>query len=238
MAAMWVRSLPFQPQLTGRYDRLEGREANAQPVWRQAGGPGWIYSSTEGVWFVTVHEHCVGKTGGIIGGLKEHGGAPPQDMAEWKRWGGPVAGWLPDEAVALTASQEQGEQWEAEKAKAMEGRHAQAPQALALQAPAASPELAGRYVLAAGRSFNAQPLWKQEAGPCWLYADSFGFWRFTDNETKMEEGGSFIQSSDLAAPSLWPQEVTEWKRDGGGCGCDGGEKPAEWVLDPDIAVTA
>lgn len=235
---MWVKSLPHQPQVTGRYGLVDGRSASGQPVWRQEGGPGWLYSSTEGVWFVTVHEFCVGKTGGIIGCLEEHKGSPPQDMKSWKRWGGPNDGWTPDESVAVTGDAEVGAQWETAKAQQLELRFADVPQAFTLTSPGAHSALAGKYHIVAGQTSNSQPLWRQDGGSGWLYADSFGFWRFTDDEAKISEAGSVIQSADILAPSQWPHEIKEWKRDGGGCGCDGGDNKAEWELDTQISVSA
>jgi hypothetical protein len=234
--SMWVKSLPVQPQLTGRYELLPGRDANGQAVWRQSVGPGWIYSSQEGIWFVTVHEHCVGKTGGIIGGLAAHGGKPPQDWKDWKRWGGPVSGWVsPDTSVVLTASAEEGAQIEAEKAKSQEERLASLPASLVLQSPSHA-QLSGTYQCSSGRIHNSQPLWCQTGGSGLLFADSFGFWRIADGEAGLEEGSGVIQSADIS-PTAWPQTVLEWKRKS-----EGGESetcvPGEWVADSNISISA
>ena len=229
-AHMWVRSLPFQPQISGKYEPVEGREANGQGVWRQVSGPGWLYNSNESVWFVTVHEHCVGHTGGIIGALAPYG-APEQ--CAWKRWSGPVGGWVPDPDVEVTATAEDGLRIESEKAQLMETRIASAPASLVLNVPHGN--LSGTYRFV-GRVLNAQPVWEHEEGTGLLFADSFNFWRLADGEAGLEEGSGVVQSADIS-PITWPSAVAEWKGK-----AVGGESdkcvPGEWLLDSRIQISA
>ena len=253
-AALWVRSLK-QPQLCGRFDRVADRISNDLPVWKQTAGPGWIYSSKENLWFVTVHEACVGETGGIIGALEpnhrksDDGDAPPtppQDTTLWKRWDGPVLGWnesLSPGDVTITASEETGRQWEEEFTKFQQERFVTKPEKLEVIGPdSMMEELKGVFELRTTTTFCAQPVYQNDQGSR-MYGDAFGFWRVALAGDALENAGppGLIQSNDIVAPTQWPDQVSEWMTDGAGCGCGAKkegeeEEAAEWSPNPDVIV--
>lgn len=247
---LWVRSLA-QPQICGQFDLVR------ENVWKQAVGPGWIYNSRESLWFVTVHESCVGDTGGIIGALDGEK-ASPVDVKNWKRWDGPVQGWnerLDDGEVAVTGEPATGQEWEKEFHHIQKTRVAQAPEKLEVldSTPASDSrtvpsELLGVYSKLPSTMFCSQPVYENKmiggGSGGRIYGDAFGFWRIGRTEDVLDTAGppGLVQSSDTLAPTAWPHEITSWMTDGAGCGCDkstseGEEEPvAEWAVNQHLSV--
>jgi len=236
---IWAWSMPTQPQVTGKYSMLD-RTENGQPVWRQDDGPGWLYLSNMNIWWVTPHEECVGKTGGIIGGIEVYNGTMPQDWEQWQRYDFDSQTFIKDFAIVFSADENMGRTWEAEKEKWQNDRAATLMDRLELRAPEGFAKILGPYERVTARNHNSQPVWRQSNGPGWLYGDCFGHWHVADDESKLEFGIPTIKSTKMAAPFLWPHEVTEWSRDGGGCGCSDApaDAPKEWTLDNDITFNA
>ena len=48
-----VTSTTRQGSRAGTYTQVEGQYANGNPTWKQEGGSNWIYTGTNGQWYIT-----------------------------------------------------------------------------------------------------------------------------------------------------------------------------------------
>ncbi|CAE7800173.1 APUM5 [Symbiodinium sp. KB8] len=60
--SLWLLA-PRYPNLQGEYRKQETRRERGQPVWRQVGGEGWIFSTSKRRWFITDDEAGIIQSG-------------------------------------------------------------------------------------------------------------------------------------------------------------------------------
>ncbi|CAE7523636.1 unnamed protein product, partial [Symbiodinium pilosum] len=106
-SSLWLLASRY-PNLQGEYRKQETRRERNEPVWRQVGGEGWIFSTSKGRWFVTDSENGIEKNGGVMASVSPHKGCPPNKMEQWQFFFD--SSWQPDSAIRITDKQAEAQE--------------------------------------------------------------------------------------------------------------------------------
>lgn len=222
--SLWLVSPPYMA-LQGEYRKQEHRKERGQPVWKQVGGNGWIFSTMKGRWFVSDTEAGISVNGGVIASTGLHNGQMPHEISTWQCFH--EGTWQVEELIMVTQMREEGEHRIAEQeAKALQLAHT-APERLWLLCPT-KPSLQGEYIRQPGRVERGQPVWRQLCGKGILYSNGLGgLWCVATKEADVFRNLGLLQCSSPHGGQL-PHEVSGWQY------ADG----SSWKSDKTIYVTA
>eukprot|EP00931_Biecheleriopsis_adriatica_P056432 TRINITY_DN33431_c0_g1_i1.p1 TRINITY_DN33431_c0_g1~~TRINITY_DN33431_c0_g1_i1.p1 ORF type:complete len:855 (+),score=147.81 TRINITY_DN33431_c0_g1_i1:29-2593(+) len=204
-SSLWLLAPPYLA-LQGEYRKQEARHERGQPVWRQVGGDGWIFSTTKGRWFVTEGEAGIAVNGGVIATTTPHNGALPHEMQHWQYFHDGT--WHPDSSVFISEKQAEAEHRLAEqKAEALR-RACSAPEQVWLICPP-KPLLQGEYVRQPGRVERGQAVWRQSGGQGILYSLG-GLWCVATKESDVAKNLGLLQCAE-PHKGQGPHEVEDWQ---------------------------
>ncbi|CAK9073545.1 unnamed protein product [Durusdinium trenchii] len=100
---LWLKA-PSRIALEGEYTKVPERLERGQAVWKQHCGPGWIYSTSGGRWFITDREDGISVCTGLIASITPHQNHFPQETEQWQEYVNGV--WQPSPAVAVVVDEE------------------------------------------------------------------------------------------------------------------------------------
>lgn len=173
-----VRSGTRLQKVSGSYFLVEGLIANGQPVWKLANGNFFVYSGTDGKWFIarTSEEVRVGGSfsccKGSIYTRAAHEGRMPHEMkANWRTHNGEK--WLDDGSVEVVVED------------------FAAPTVLTVISKSRQERISGRYDLQKDQWSHGQPVWTQANGQFLLYSDPNGKWFISSLSNEVKIGGNF-----------------------------------------------
>eukprot|EP00659_Diplonema_papillatum_P019551 gene19551-30118_t len=92
---------PEYPEFSGRY-HLHPSKSNGAPLWKQANGEAWLYSSPLGVWTVTDDQQHFSTGAGFIAAVDVHDNQPPNANSEWNVLQ-QDSSWKADDALTIKA---------------------------------------------------------------------------------------------------------------------------------------
>mmetsp|Transcript_102196 Transcript_102196/g.284641 ORF Transcript_102196/g.284641 Transcript_102196/m.284641 type:complete len:484 (-) Transcript_102196:91-1542(-) len=215
--ALWL-VLPHRAHLQGQYCLMPGAVANGEPLWRQADGPGWLFSCSTGFWMVADGRDKVERNLGQLRTIDRHYAKLPHECHRWM-YGEDSRNWVTetdgltlvtaDQDRALSMVHRQQEEAAGQVAAAFR-RAASAPDTIWLAAPP-KPFLQGEYRKATGHDslHNDLPVWRQVNGSGCL-ASSSGHWVIYADNPEDVRSRPQIRSSVPHGGAL-PQEVSMWK---------------------------
>eukprot|EP00435_Cladocopium_sp_Y103_P033591 s483_g8.t1 len=76
---LWLKA-PSRMALEGEYTKVPERMERGQVVWKQHCGPGWIYSTSGGRWFITDREDGISACTGVLASVAPHQNRFPQEF--------------------------------------------------------------------------------------------------------------------------------------------------------------
>jgi len=82
---LWLKA-PSRMALEGEYVIVPDRIERGQVVWKQHCGPGWIYSTTGGRWFITDREDGISACTGVLASVSPHQNRFPQETERWQEF--------------------------------------------------------------------------------------------------------------------------------------------------------
>eukprot|EP00929_Paragymnodinium_shiwhaense_P067549 TRINITY_DN33982_c0_g1_i2.p1 TRINITY_DN33982_c0_g1~~TRINITY_DN33982_c0_g1_i2.p1 ORF type:complete len:1206 (-),score=160.68 TRINITY_DN33982_c0_g1_i2:361-3978(-) len=173
----------------GEYELYPG-SANEAPVWMNAFGDRWLFSSLSKRWIIGgVRERALQfqtNDGYIIAAESHHNEVTPERYSlGWLRSydGGKSGDWKPGFVEISTAESRRT------------AKHHAVPQELYVVEPGARPQpnFCGNYILVAGQLVNNLPFWKARSGAHWIFSGSKGRWHIGgpaqhDAEFQCDEG--------------------------------------------------
>ncbi|CAE7526171.1 unnamed protein product [Symbiodinium natans] len=221
--SLWLLS-PRYANLQGEYRKQETRRERGQPVWRQVGGEGWIFSTSKGRWFVTDDEAGIAQSGGVMASVAPHNGSPPNKVEHWQFFND--GSWQPDAAILLTEKQAEAERLLAEQQREALLRSGAAPDRVWIVCPP-KPLIQGEYTRQPGRIERGHPVWRQVGGSGILYSNGLGgLWCVATKEADVQKNLGVLQCSN-AHQGRPPHEMEAWQY------ADG----STWRLHKDLRVT-
>eukprot|EP00439_Symbiodinium_sp_Y106_P075253 s1357_g14.t2 len=82
---LWLKAAS-KVALQGEYIKVPNRLERSQALWQQAAGPGWLYSTSGGRWFVTDREEGIASNTGLLASNALHQGRLPQETEKWQEF--------------------------------------------------------------------------------------------------------------------------------------------------------
>ncbi|CAE7429994.1 ADL1 [Symbiodinium sp. CCMP2592] len=82
---LWLKAAS-KVALQGEYIKVPNRLERGQALWQQAAGPGWLYSTSGGRWFVTDREEGIASNTGLLASNALHHGRLPQETEKWQEF--------------------------------------------------------------------------------------------------------------------------------------------------------
>mmetsp|Transcript_60882 Transcript_60882/g.132069 ORF Transcript_60882/g.132069 Transcript_60882/m.132069 type:complete len:602 (-) Transcript_60882:47-1852(-) len=209
---------PKKQRCAGRYDLVADEFPNGFPLWKQRGGEHWIFTGTNGRWYVGGVREKILKfqcSSGSIRSRHAHGSRTPHR---------PGVAWLVLDHGCWT-----------EDPEILLGTQApvQPPDTLQLVSSTGEEDWVGIYENFSEWA-NGYPLWKLVGGGRWLYSDN-GRWyvggpekreRWFQSQTEGDDDVTFLRSE--AHGGAWPDRSRGWER------CE----EAVWRSDSSIVVAA
>eukprot|EP00930_Biecheleria_cincta_P045333 TRINITY_DN31255_c0_g1_i1.p1 TRINITY_DN31255_c0_g1~~TRINITY_DN31255_c0_g1_i1.p1 ORF type:complete len:896 (-),score=135.54 TRINITY_DN31255_c0_g1_i1:105-2642(-) len=223
-SSLWLLAPPYVA-LQGEYRKQENRTERGQPVYRQVGGEGWIFSTTKGRWFVTDGEAGIAVNGGVIATTTIHNGSSPHEMQRWQYFY--EGSWHVDASIHVTAKQAEAVRRLAEQEADSLQRASAAPEKLWLICPP-KPSLQGEYMRQAARIERGQAVWRQAGGNGILYSNGLGgLWCIATKEADVAKNLGLLQCVQPHKGKA-PDEMEEWQFAEG----------TSWRADKSVRVTA
>mmetsp|Transcript_50616 Transcript_50616/g.103086 ORF Transcript_50616/g.103086 Transcript_50616/m.103086 type:complete len:801 (+) Transcript_50616:39-2441(+) len=100
---LWLKA-PSRMALEGEYTKVPERMERGQVVWKQHCGPGWIYSTSGGRWFITDREDGISACTGVLASVSPHQNRFPQETEQWQEFTSGV--WQIAPSVAVVVDEE------------------------------------------------------------------------------------------------------------------------------------
>eukprot|EP00440_Ansanella_granifera_P008704 gb/GFBE01009433.1/.p1 GENE.gb/GFBE01009433.1/~~gb/GFBE01009433.1/.p1 ORF type:complete len:764 (+),score=114.80 gb/GFBE01009433.1/:1-2292(+) len=216
----YVVSPQAEQKVAGRYELLQDKLANGQPLWQRSGcgESSWIYSGANGRWCVSAHkvsEQSFNCSWAHIASSKAHAGQMPHLVeSAWVSYHG-EEGWQTNAEVKIQLSIDPP------------------PQVLHVTSPNGKQRKAGTFELLEGQLANGQPMWTKSGNgdEQLLYSGADGRWYVSGKVEPTRK--NFNCSLGLIASaephgSIWPQLIAE-----GGWQLKADEG---WELDSEVRV--
>ncbi|CAE7593251.1 unnamed protein product [Symbiodinium sp. CCMP2456] len=205
--SLWLLA-PRYPNLQGEYRKQETRRERGQPVWRQVGGEGWIFSTSKRRWFITDDEAGIIQSGGVMASVAPHNDAPPNKIEHWQFFND--GSWQPDATILLTDKQAEAERLLAEQQREALLRSETAPERVWIICPP-KPLIQGEYARQPGRIERGHAVWRQAGGSGILYSNGLGgLWCVATKEADVQKNLGVLQCS-TPHQGRPPHEMEAWQ---------------------------